>query len=134
MPGGLGDGINPSTTGTLQGNKPLIFVLIQRARGNLDEEWTVPGEDDFNDVVNQIINDITEADDPALKAYAWSDPKRGVIALKTASMKRLQEFRNAVRAWGTDNDRYQYESYLNDVIVEKYSITCLLYTSPSPRD
>ena len=106
--------------------RQLLFVLIQRTRGNFQEEWVVPDEDTFNDVVNEVICGLTEEENDGIKAYAWSDPRRGVIALKTASKSKIEVIRDAIRDWGNGNEKYEYETYLNDAIVEKYSVTVLL--------
>ena len=77
-------------------------------------------------MINEVICGLTDDDESAVKAYAWSDPKRGVIALKTASKSRLEAVREAIRRWGNGNEKFEYETYLNDAIVERYSVTVLL--------
>ena len=77
-------------------------------------------------MVNEAACELTDEDSGAIRAYAWSDPKRGIIALKTESRSRLELVRDAIRAWGSAGDKYEYETYLNDAIVERYSVTVLL--------
>ena len=70
---------------------------------------------------------LTYRDSPAIKVYAWSDPKRGIIALEMFSKGRIEELRGTIRDWGAKGgEKYEYETYLNDAIVERYLITILL--------
>lgn len=68
----------------------------------------------------------------ALKYLAWSDERRGIIALKTNSLRRIELFRQHIRDWRpTDEDEEQledmeFESYLIEAIVGQYSLTILL--------
>ena len=98
----------------------MMFILIQRTRGSLEEEWIIPDKDIFNDVVNEVICILTYRDSPAIKVYAWSDPKRGIIALEMFSKARIEELRGTIRDWGAKGgEKYEYETYLNDAIVER---------------
>ena len=76
----------------------------------MEEEWAVPDEDTFNDVVNEVICGLTDEDSTAVKSYAWSDPRRGIIALKTFSRSGLEQVRNAIRNWGNGNEKHEYET------------------------
>ena len=120
-----GDDFEDDTIIKRQGDRPLNFVLIERKRG-LNLEWAVPDEDQFNDLINDIICNLTDSDNPAIKAYAWSDPKRGIIALNTFSRKLLDQFRNEIKEYGGPDSNTEYETYLNDAIVDKFSVTILL--------
>ena len=85
-------------------DKPLKFVLIQRSRGGISEEWAVAEEDAFNDVINDVLAELTNVKSPATKSFAWADSKRGIIALKPESKTRLanppQSHKNLVcRRW-----------------------------------
>ena len=74
----------------------LRFVLIKREILG-DEEWTIPDRKGFSRTVSTITqNAIT--DPLALDAYAWSDPKRGNIALYTDSCHDIERFREVVHS------------------------------------
>ena len=61
-------------------------------------------EDRFNDIVNDIITELTLTDKDTMRCYAWADGKKGNIALKTTSITRIKKFRQAIRDWIPDDD------------------------------
>ena len=122
------DGAAGGESSTRESNKPMRFVIIQRTRGNLQLEWSVAGEDAFNDVLNDIISTLTLAKSKTMRAYAWADARRGIVALKPDSRKYLEEFRAQIRSWNDTegpND-LEFESYLIDAVARKYSLVILL--------
>ena len=102
----------------------LKFILIKRKKDDLQQAWTIPDESEFQTALNHITQHALSTD--TLDAYAWSDGKRGNIALHTHSMSNIKAFREVVRQYSPPDPNYQYETYLRDNVVKRFSLTVLL--------
>ena len=63
--------------------------------------------------------------------YKRQDPKRGNIALYTDSRHDIELFREVVRSIESPTPGFQYETYLRESVVQKYSITIMLRSNLS---
>ena len=103
----------------------MRFVLIQRPKTDTNE-WEVADEDNFNDVLNNVMTTLSIIKSNASKAFAWSDAKRGIIALKACSKARLEEFRQAIREWAPEDDEedqgLEFKTYLIEAVSNKFSL------------
>ena len=100
-------------------NDVLRFVLIRRRIGSVSSPWTMTDRTEFEHLINEATQIALNND--CLAPFAWADPKRGNIALYANSRLALEQFWEVVCSIDPKTSGYQYE-------------TCLLYTSPSPRD
>ena len=90
----------------------------------LVEQWVIPDKKEFEYVINGLTQEALKHD--ALDAYAWADPKRGIISLYTHSRQDIEDFRALVRQFPAAEDGYQYETYLRDNLIQQYSLTVFL--------
>ena len=126
--------------------KTLRFVVVKRLTGDTEKNWSVVEADEVADMINDIMTEIADEDSNALKCYAWLDQRKGILALKPDSRKRIEVFREKIRNFspipvveddGSDEDMdtssqleipatFQYETYLMDALIERYSVTILI--------
>ena len=55
-----------------------------------------------------------------------TDQKRGNIVLYASSRIALEQFREVVRSIDPKTSGYQYETYLRESVIQKYSVTIML--------
>ena len=67
------------TTGTRSGNDPLKFIIMERPLEDKDGDRDIPDPDDFNDLINTVLQELAEENPDAMKAFQWSDEKRGIV-------------------------------------------------------
>ena len=108
-------------------NDVLHFVLIKRKAGSMSSPWTVPDRAEFDGLVNDATQHALTED--CLTPFSWADPKWGNITLYAASRLGLEHFREVICSIAPSNAEYQYETYLWESVVQKYSITIMLRTN-----
>ena len=111
-------------------NDVLWFVLIRRRIGSISSPWTIPDRTEFEPLINEATQ-ITLNND-CLAPFAWADPKRGNIALFANSRLALEQFREVVRSIDPKTSGYQYETYLRESVIQKYSVTIMPRTKLAP--
>ena len=125
---------NEVAKGKLDPSKALRFVIVTKEKEDTEAEWTVASVDHTNDMINDILMYLHQTDKDTAKAYAWTNARKGIVGLHPQSRERIEKFRTAIRDWVPDESdeeegeikAIEFESYLLDALVEKYSLTILL--------
>ena len=105
----------------------VSFLLNKKKTGALSAPWSIPDRAEFDQLINEAT--LRALSEDCLTPYAWADPKRGNIALYAASRLGLECFREVICSISPPDAEFQYETYLHESVVQKYSITIMLRTN-----
>ena len=102
----------------------LRFVVIKRKIGEFMDPWVIPQQEEFDHIINEATQNALSTD--ALSSFAWADSKRGNVALYAESRMAMELFREVLRSVQAPDPLFQYETYLRESILQRYSLTVLL--------
>ena len=102
----------------------LRFVVIKRKIGEFMAPWVIPQQEEFDHIINEATQNALSTD--ALSSFAWADSKRGNVALYAESRMAMELFREVLRSVQAPDPLFQYETYLRESILQRYSLTVLL--------